>query len=120
LCGQAMQIDHVQRWLTTRCQRAREPPALSKVVHLTPLLQRRLLWGDARTTPALIDSLTAELEAHRHPREEVWSSRRPCRGPRGSHCTGAAIASTKAVSRGISIRWWWRRCDAHVSRTSSV
>ena len=58
LCGQATQLDHVQRWLDKRCQRTRQPPALSKVVHLTPLLQRRLLWGDARTTPAIVDSFT--------------------------------------------------------------
>ena len=63
LCGQATQLDHVQRWLDKRCQRTRQPPALSKVVHLTPLLQRRLLWGDARTTPAIVDSFTAELKA---------------------------------------------------------
>ena len=63
LCGQATQLDHVQRWLNIRCQRTREPLALSKVVHLTPLLQRRLLWGDARTTPAIVDNLNAELKA---------------------------------------------------------
>ena len=36
---------------------------LSKVEQLSPLLQRKLLWGDARTTPAMLDSFNAELAA---------------------------------------------------------
>ena len=59
--------------------RARVPLDLERMTTLTPLLQRRLGWGDARTTPELLEALK---EAVRQPlkrgelRDELCGARR--------------------------------------------
>ena len=72
-CTRPRDLNHVQRWLDSHMATAARLAVrmdttpvglvLSKVEQLSPLLQRKLLWGDARTTPAMLDSFNAELAA---------------------------------------------------------
>ena len=53
--------------------RARVPLDLERMTPLTPWLQRRLGWGDARTTPELLKALTEEARLQPRNRGEVFS-----------------------------------------------
>ena len=52
--------------------RARVPLDLERMTTLTPWLQRRLGWGDARTTPELLKALTEEARLKPRTRGELF------------------------------------------------
>ena len=52
--------------------RARVPLDLERMTTLTPWLQRRLSWGDARTTPELLKALTEEARLKIRTRGELY------------------------------------------------
>ena len=101
--------------------RARVPLDLEGMTPLTPWLQRRLGWGDARTTPELLKALTEEARLKIRTRAELFgllSERKEAakkelrlRQPRVTADPGHPILCTYMGYLALRARKNWETCS---------
>ena len=60
-CSEPRELFSIQRYLKKGLAKAHNTPQSYEILALTPALQRRLGWGDARTNDAFVTALVNEL-----------------------------------------------------------